>query len=304
MKRTLPSAPLSLCLSIPTMTPQLLIITGLSGSGMSSAMNVFEDLGYFCVDNLPVQLIPSFVQLFERKEFGVTRAALGLNIREGEFLNSFPQVYAQLRARGDLETTVLFLEASDSVLQRRFSETRRPHPLGEGRVLESIGEERKRLEPIRALADVVIDTSDHNVHSLRAWLKNRFAPESAETQTDITVVSFGFKYGVPLDADLLFDVRFLPNPYFVPELREQTGNDQPVIEYLEKSEEAVETIRRFKEMLDYLMPLYQREGKSYVTVAIGCTGGKHRSVAVANALNQHLNREGFRARVTHRDVKK
>jgi UPF0042 nucleotide-binding protein len=286
------------------MTPQLLIITGLSGSGMSSAMNVFEDLGYFCVDNLPVQLIPSFVQLFERKEFGVTRAALGLNIREGEFLNSFPQVYAQLRARGDLETTVLFLEASDSVLQRRFSETRRPHPLGEGRVLESIGEERKRLEPIRALADVVIDTSDHNVHSLRAWLKNRFAPESAETQTDITVVSFGFKYGVPLDADLLFDVRFLPNPYFVPELREQTGNDQPVIEYLEKSEEAVETIRRFKEMLDYLMPLYQREGKSYVTVAIGCTGGKHRSVAVANALNQHLNREGFRARVTHRDVKK
>jgi len=304
MKRTLPSAPLSLCLSIPTMTPQLLIITGLSGSGMSSAMNVFEDLGFFCVDNLPVQLIPSFVQLFERKEFGVTRAALGLNIREGEFLNSFPQVYAQLRARGDLETTVLFLEASDSVLQRRFSETRRPHPLGEGRVLESIGEERKRLEPIRALADVVIDTSDHNVHSLRAWLKTRFAPESAETQTDITVVSFGFKYGVPLDADLLFDVRFLPNPYFVPELREQTGNDQPVIEYLEKSEEAVETIRRFKEMLDYLMPLYQREGKSYVTVAIGCTGGKHRSVAVANALNQHLNREGFRARVTHRDVKK
>jgi UPF0042 nucleotide-binding protein len=286
------------------MTPQLIIITGLSGSGMSSAMNVFEDLGYFCVDNLPVQLIPSFVQLFERKEFGVTRAALGLNIREGEFLNGFPQVYAQLRARGDLETTVLFMEAGDSVLQRRYSETRRPHPLGEGRVLESIIEERKRLEPIRALADVVIDTSDHNVHSLRAWLKTRFAPESAETQTDITVVSFGFKYGVPLDADLLFDVRFLPNPYFVPELREQTGNDQPVIEYLEKSEEAVETIRRFKEMLDFLMPLYQREGKSYVTVAIGCTGGKHRSVAVANALNQHLNREGFRSRVTHRDVKK
>lgn len=286
------------------MTPQLVIITGLSGSGMSSAMNVFEDLGYFCVDNLPVQLIPSFVQLFERKEFGVTRAALGLNIREGEFLKGFPQVYAQLRARGDLETTVLFLEAGDSVLQRRYSETRRPHPLGEGRVLESIAEERKRLEPIRALADVVIDTSDHNVHSLRAWLKTRFAPDSAETQTDITIVSFGFKYGVPLDADLLLDVRFLPNPYFVPELRELTGNDQPVIEYLEKNAEAVETIRRFRDLLDYLMPLYQREGKSYVTVAIGCTGGKHRSVAVANALNQHLNREGFRARVTHRDVKK
>ncbi len=271
---------------------------------MSSAMNVFEDLGYFCVDNLPVQLIPSFIQLFERKEFGVTRAALGLNIRDGEFVKDFPQVYAQLRARGDLETTVLFLEASDAALQRRYSETRRPHPLGDGRVLESITEERKRLEPIRAVADVVIDTSDHNVHSLRSWLKTRFAPESTEKQTDITILSFGFKYGVPLDADLLFDVRFLPNPFFVPELRELTGNDQPVIEYLEKIEEAVETTRRFNDMLDYLMPLYQREGKSYVTVAIGCTGGKHRSVAVANALNQHLNRNGFRSRVTHRDVKK
>jgi len=286
------------------MTPQLIIITGLSGSGMSSAMNVFEDLGYFCVDNLPVQLIPSFVQLFERKEFGVTRAALGLNIREGEFLKGFPQVYAQLRARTDLETTVLFMEASDAALQRRYSETRRPHPLGEGRVLESIVEERKKLAPIRALADVTVDTSDHNVHTLRAWLKNRFAPESAERQTEITVVSFGFKYGVPLDADLVFDVRFLPNPHFVPELKDLTGNDQPVIEYLEQSEEVRETTRRFNELLDYLIPLYQREGKSYVTVGIGCTGGKHRSVALANALNQHLNRKGFHARVTHRDVKK
>ena len=194
------------------MIPQLLIITGLSGSGMSSAMNVFEDLGYFCVDNLPVQLIPSFVHLFERKEFGVTRAALGVNIREGEFLSGFPQIYAQLRANGDLETTVLFMEASDAALQRRYSETRRPHPLGEGRVLESITEERKKLDSIRALADVVVDTSDHNVHTLRAWLKNRFAPESTEKQTEITVVSFGFKYGVPLDADLLFDVRLMPNP--------------------------------------------------------------------------------------------
>lgn len=287
------------------MTPQLIIITGLSGSGMSSAMNVFEDLGYFCVDNLPVQLIASFVHLFERKEFGVTRAALGLNIREGEFLQSFPQVYAQLRGRGDLETTVLFLEASDAALQRRYSETRRPHPLGEGgRVPEAISEEREKLQPIRALADVVIDTSDHTVHTLRAWLRNRFAPEDAAVQTEITVLSFGFKYGVPLDADLLLDVRFLPNPHFVPELKALTGNDQPVIEYLKKSPEAQETIHRFNELLDYLMPLYQREGKSYVTVAIGCTGGKHRSVAVANALCKHLNHTGLRTRVTHRDVKK
>jgi len=286
------------------MIPQLVIITGLSGAGMSSAMNVFEDLGYFCVDNLPSQLIPSFVHLFERKESGITRAALGVNIREGEFLRSFPQIYAQLHGRDDIETTILFMEASDAALQRRYSETRRPHPLGEGRVLEAVIAERRKLEPIRALADVVIDTSDHTVHTLRAWLKNRFAPENAEVKTEITIISFGFKYGVPLDADLLFDVRFLPNPHFVPELKNLTGNDQPVIEYLDKSEEARETIGRFCGLLDYLMPLYQREGKSYVTVAVGCTGGKHRSVAVANAIGKHLNRSEQHARVTHRDVKK
>jgi UPF0042 nucleotide-binding protein len=286
------------------MIPQLIIITGLSGAGMSSAMNVFEDLGYFCVDNLPSQLIPSFIHLFERKESGVMRAALGVNIREGEFLTSFPQIYTQLHGRDDIETTILFMEASDAALQRRYSETRRPHPLREGRIIEAIGAERKKLESIRALADVIIDTSDHTVHTLRAWLRNRFAPENAEAKTEITIISFGFKYGVPLDADLVFDVRFLPNPHFVPELKDMTGNDQPVIEYLNKSEEARETVRRFREMLDFLMPLYQREGKSYVTVAIGCTGGKHRSVAVANEIGKHLNRSEQRARVTHRDVKK
>ncbi len=267
-------------------------------------MNVLEDLGYFCVDNLPVQLIPSFVHLLERKETGIQRAALGVNIREGEFLKSFPQVYAQLRGRDDIETTVLFLEATDAALQRRYSETRRPHPLGEGRVLENVLEEREELQPIRALADVVIDTSEHTVHSLRKWLRGRFAPENAEAKTELTVLSFGFKYGVPLDADLVLDVRFLPNPHFVPELKEMTGNDQPVIDYLEKSDEVQETIQRFNDLLDYLVPLYQREGKSYVTVAVGCTGGKHRSVAVANALGKHLNRRGSHTRVMHRDVKK
>jgi UPF0042 nucleotide-binding protein len=286
------------------MVPQLIIITGLSGSGMSSAMNVFEDMGYFCVDNLPVQLINSFVHLFEMKESGITRAALSVNIREGEFFKTFPQVYAQLRERSDLETTVLFMEARDAVLHRRYSETRRPHPLGEGSVLEAIMEERKQLDPIRALADVVIDTSDHTVHTLRSWLKNRFAPEGAEAHTEISVVSFGFKFGVPLDVDLLFDVRFLPNPHFVPELKGYSGNDQQVVDYLNKSPEVDETIGRFNDLLDYLMPLYQREGKSYVTVGVGCTGGKHRSVAVANALGKHLNREGYHARVIHRDVKK
>jgi UPF0042 nucleotide-binding protein len=286
------------------MIPQLIIITGLSGAGMSSAMNVFEDLGYFCVDNLPSQLIPSFVHLFERKESSVMRAALGLNIREGGFLTSFPQIYTQLHGRDDVETTILFMEASDAVLQRRYSETRRPHPSGAGRIIEAIGAERRKLEPIRVLADIVIDTSDHTVHTLRGWLRNRFAPENAAGKTEITIVSFGFKYGVPLDADLVFDVRFLPNPHFVPELKDMSGNDQPVVEYLNESEEARETVRRFCELLDFLMPLYQREGKSYVTVAIGCTGGRHRSVAVANEIGKHLNRGEQRARVTHRDVKK
>lgn len=270
---------------------------------MSSAMNVFEDLGYFCVDNLPVQLIPSFVHLLERKESGIRHAALGVNIREGEFLNNFPQVYAQLRSRGDLETTVIFLEASEAALQRRYSETRRPHPLGDKTVGEAIAEERQHLASIRDLADIIIDTSDHNVHTLRAMIKKRFST-SGEGDLELTVMSFGYKHGVPLDADLMFDVRFLPNPHFVPELKELTGNDQPVIAYLEKSSEVKETITRFEDLLDYLVPLYQREGKSYVTIAVGCTGGKHRSVAIANELGKHLNRKGHHARVVHRDVKK
>jgi UPF0042 nucleotide-binding protein len=284
------------------MVPQLIIITGLSGSGMSSAMNVFEDLGYFCVDNLPVQLIPAFVHLCERKETGIKHAALVVDIREGEFLQSFPQVLTQLRGREDLETTVLFFEASVSSLQRRFSETRRPHPLGERSVLEAINEERDQLAPIRSLADVVIDTSDNTVHTLRDLLKRQFAPTSNEDEMQLTIVSFGYKYGIPLDADLLFDVRFLPNPYFVPELKELTGSDQPVIDYLKQSSEVKETIERFADLLTYLLPLYRREGKSYVTVGVGCTGGRHRSVTVADELALQLN--GYQARVSHRDMRR
>ena len=271
---------------------------------MSAAMNVYEDMGYFCVDNLPVQLIPSFINLFDRKESGITHAALGVNIREGEFLKRFPQVYAKLRARTDIETTVIFLEASDAALQRRYSETRRPHPIGERTVLEGIQEERNRLAPIRALADIVIDTSDHTVHTLRAFLKKRFAADKTEATTDITVMSFGYKHGVPIDADIMLDVRFLPNPFFVPELKEFTGNDQPVINFLESNQEVAATAAQFTALLDYLIPLYQREGKSYVTIAIGCTGGKHRSVYIANELDKHLNRQGHHAHVMHRDVKK
>jgi len=267
-------------------------------------MNVFEDLGYFCVDNLPVQLIPAFVHLCERKETGITHAALVVDIREGEFLQSFPQVLAQLRAREDVETTVLFFEASVSALQRRFSETRRPHPLGECSVLEAIKQERDQLAPIRSLADIVMDTSDNTVHTLRDLLKRQFAPTTDEDEMQLTIVSFGYKYGIPLDADLLFDVRFLPNPHFVPELKHLTGSDQPVIDYLKQSTEVKETIERFADLLKYLLPLYRREGKSYVTVGVGCTGGRHRSVTVANELALQLNGCGYQARVSHRDVRK
>lgn len=286
------------------MTPQLIIITGLSGSGMSTAMNVFEDMGYFCVDNLPVQLINSFVHLFDMKESGITRAALSVNIREGEFLKNFPQVYSQLRAREDLETTVVFMEAGDEVLQRRYSETRRPHPLGDEGVLDGILEERARLETLRELADIVINTSNLSVHSLKDTIRKRFSTENLEGAVRASIVSFGFKYGIPLDVDLLFDVRFLPNPYFVPELKELTGNDYPLVEYLETIPEYGETITRLNNLFDFLMPLYQREGKSYITIGIGCTGGKHRSVATANAIGKHLKRAGLQVRVLHRDVKK
>ncbi len=286
------------------MVSQLAIITGLSGSGMSSAMNIFEDLGYFCVDNLPIQLIPSFVHLCERKETGISHAALVVDIREGEFLDNFPQVLEELRTREQFETTVLFFEASDAALQRRFSETRRPHPFGEGTVLEAIEAEREELAPIRTVADMVIDTSDHTVHSLRDLLRTRFAHAAAEDEMQLTMVSFGYKYGVPLDADLLLDVRFLPNPHFVPELKPLTGNDQAVIDFLERNPEVGETTRRFADLLAYLLPLYRREGKSYVTVGVGCTGGKHRSVAVANALVARLHDDGYLARVTHRDIRK
>jgi RNase adapter protein RapZ len=289
---------------LTAMVSQLVIITGLSGSGMSSAMNVFEDLGYFCVDNLPIQLIPAFVHLCERKETGISHAALVVDIREGEFLANFPQTLEQIRGRQDLEITVLFFEASEAALQRRFSETRRPHPIGEGTVLEAIAAEREHFEPIRQMADMVIDTSDHTVHSLRELLKNRFGSTLAAAEMQLTVLSFGYKYGVPLEADLLFDVRFLPNPHFVPELKALTGNDQPVIEFLQKSGEVKETVHRFSDLLAFLLPLYRREGKSYVTVCIGCTGGRHRSVAVANAVASWLTGEGYAARVFHRDIKK
>lgn len=287
-------------------TPDIVIITGLSGSGMSSATNAFEDLGYFCVDNLPVTMLPTFARLVTAgsDEKGIERAALVIDIRERTFLGDFVEQLAALRAAG-LGVYVLFLEASDDVLQHRFSETRRPHPADNGQsLLQAIRAERMAMARVRAEADQIIDTSDHTVHTLRSHLLQRFSPDRKGGPMRVQVLSFGHKFGNPGDLELLFDVRHLPNPHFVPELKRLSGHDSRVVKFLRSQPEVKETLERFGDLLDYLLPLYKREGKSYVTVGIGCTGGRHRSVMVANALTRRLKSAGFDAHVVHRDLRK
>ena len=286
-------------------SPDIVIITGLSGSGMTSATNAFEDLGYFCVDNMPLTLLPTFARLVQARddERGrIERAALVISFREGKFLEDFAKRLRSLRARG-LTVFVLFFEASDQILARRFSETRRPHPAERGKGLnDAIRAERAAMKRVRALADEVIDTSDHTVHSLRKLLLDRFRPSNEASPLRVQVLSFGHKFGTPRDMELLFDVRHLPNPFFVPDLKALPGSDARVIKYLKSQPEVEETVDRFADLLDYLLPQYKREGKSYLTVGIGCTGGRHRSVMIANELTARLRRAGFDARATHRDI--
>jgi RNase adapter protein RapZ len=287
-------------------TPDIVIITGLSGSGMSSATNAFQDLGYFCVDNLPLTMLQTFARLVtsDEDEKSIRQAALVIDIREGSFLADFGKQLRAVRATG-LKVSVLFFEASDEILQLRFSETRRPHPAKGGLgLLAEIRAERKAMSSIRALADQIIDTSDHTVHSLRSFLLDRFSPDRKGAPMRVEFQSFGHKYGNPGDMELLFDVRHLPNPHFVPDLKPLSGHDSRVVRYLRAHEEVQETLRRFRELLSYLLPLYKREGKSYVTVGIGCTGGRHRSVMVANELARALRKEGFDSHAVHRDVRK
>jgi len=286
--------------------PDIIVITGLSGSGMSSATNAFEDLGYFCVDNLPITMLPTFARLVKAgtNEQGIERAALVIDIREGTFLADFGKQLAALRAAG-LVVYVLFLEASDDVLQPRFSETRRPHPADKGQgLLQAIRAERTAMARIRADADQIIDTSDQTVHTLRSHLVERFSPDRKGGPMRVQLLSFGHKFGNPGDLELLFDVRHLPNPHFISELKPLSGHDKRVVKYLRSQPEVEETLSRFSDLLDYLLPLYKREGKSYVSVGIGCTGGRHRSVFVANALGRRLRSAGFDAHVVHRDVRK
>ncbi len=273
---------------------------------MSSATNAFEDSGYFCVDNLPLTMLATFSRLLlpnKEEIVAIEKAALIINIRERHFLSEFPGELKKIKKK--IAPFVLFFEASDKVLQRRFSETRRPHPAdaGEG-LLAAIRDEREAMHDIRESADLIIDTSEHTVHTLRRLLIQKFGHTEEGSPLHIQVVSFGHKYGVPNQSDLLFDVRHLPNPYFEPGLRELPGTDKKVTGFLNKQLEVKETIRRFIDLLEYLLPLYKREGKAYLNIGVGCTGGRHRSVMVANSLSEALKNDNFEVSVVHRDVEK
>ena len=282
---------------------ELVIITGLSGSGKASALKTFEDLGYYSVDNLPLDLLPAFADLV-RQSTEIVRAALVVDVREGQRLDQFPVLLKKLRKV--LPTQVFFLEASDAVLLRRFSETRRPHPLGRSEtVVKAIDAERRLLDPIRNVADETVDTSQHNVHELRAFILSRFERGSSETSAKnlmVSFVSFGYKNGVPLEADLVFDVRFLPNPHFVPEFRKKTGLDPKVAAYVRGFPQTKEFLNRVTKLMLYLLPHYVKEGKSYLTVAFGCTGGQHRSVMMAEELGKRLRKAGYQVKALHRDI--
>ncbi len=282
--------------------PELVIITGMSGSGKASVLKAFEDLGYYCVDNLPVELIPRFAEM-ALQSAEIRRTALVVDVREGSKLEQLPGILKAVRRM--IPTKVAFLEASDAVLLRRFSETRRPHPLGtDAPVNASLKTERRHLGSIRALADIVIDTSKFNVHELRAHIIERFREKATEKSILVSCVSFGYRHGVPEDADLVFDVRFLPNPHFVPEFRPLSGRHPRVAKYIRSFPQTQEFILRISDLLIYLLPHYIREGKSYLTIAFGCTGGQHRSVMIAEEVGKRLRKAGYRVKAVHRDMPK
>ena len=282
---------------------RFMVVTGLSGSGKTHAIHALEDLGYFCVDNLPTQLIPTFAELCTRGEAHLERVAIVADVRERGFLSQFPPVFRKLRGLHGVEAKLIFLEATRSALVRRFSETRRPHPLAPDRsVAEGIDEERKKMLAIRGMADVIVDTSNLTVHELRDVFGRMTRDESARADMVVNLLSFGFKHGAPTEADLVFDVRCLPNPHFVDRLRHLTGRDPKVVRFMRKHPVTQDFIDRLTDFLKFALPHYVSEGKSYLTVAIGCTGGQHRSVMIAEALKRSLEHTpGVRLRVKHRD---
>lgn len=281
----------------------LVIITGMSGSGKGSVLRALEDLGYYSVDNLPVDLIPKFADLV-RDSSSARHAALVVDVREGTGLKKFPAIYK--RIRGSVNTRLIFLEADDDAIVHRFSETRRPHPLADGDLAigQSIVAERKLLAPIRALADLTINTSKFNVHDLRDFIRQKFQGEGEQSRILIYVTSFGFRHGVPPDCDLVFDVRFLPNPNYIPKFKHLTGRNPAVARYIRSFPQTGEFIGKITELLTWLLPHYIREGKSYLTIGFGCTGGHHRSVMIAESVRKNLTTAGYQTKVTHRDLAK
>ena len=281
---------------------QVVIVTGLSGSGKSSGIRVLEDVGFYCIDNLPSVLLPQFLELCEGLGEGIRRIGLGIDLRERAFFAETLEVIEQIRDEG-YDVEVLFFDADDEVLVRRFSETRRPHPqAGDGAPIDGVRLERERLAGIRAAANRILDTSSLTVHQLRGALLERYREATASDQIRIFLRSFGFKYAMPRDAEMVFDVRFLPNPFFVGELRAQSGLDPDVRDYVLERDETREWLRRAEDLLRFQLPLIQREGKSYFTLAVGCTGGRHRSVAIVAELSRRLTESGIRAQVRHRDI--
>jgi UPF0042 nucleotide-binding protein len=283
---------------------RFVVLTGLSGSGKSQAIRALEDLGYFCVDNLPVALLPMLAELTMRAGSEISKAAVVVDVREGRMLDEFPGMYQKLKGMRNLNPVLIFLEAAEASLVRRFSETRRPHPLAPDRsAVEGIREELKAMRPIRKMADHIVDTSGMTVHDLRHTFTGVASGRAPGSQLVVTILSFGFKHGIPVDSDLLFDVRFLPNPHFVPGLRPFTGRDAKVVRYLDRAKPTQEFLAHTLNLLRFLIPQYAQEGKSYLTIGIGCTGGRHRSVAISEALRKGLAKlSGVQVRVKHRDI--
>jgi UPF0042 nucleotide-binding protein len=282
----------------------IVIITGMSGSGKSVAIRALEDSHFFCIDNLPAVLIPKFIELCHGNRGDIARVALGVDLRGGHFLQDWPEILNEMRAAGH-DVQILFFDASDEVLLRRFNETRRPHPLsGADSIQEGISRERKALEGMRGLADAVIDTSALNVHELKREMEQRFGLRSGSLGMNVFLTSFGYKYGTPHDADIMLDVRFLPNPFFVDELRNKTGLEPEVAGYVLKRDETKAFFARLDSLLDFTLPLYEREGKRSLTIALGCTGGKHRSVVLVEELRKRMDGNRFRLQIKHRDIDK
>ena len=281
---------------------RFVIVTGLSGAGKTQATRSLEDLGYFCVDNLPPTLISKFAEACMQSGGNIEKVALVIDIRGGVFFDDFFDTLNYLK-RNEFKYEILFLDASDEVLIKRFKETRRSHPLSpDGRVLTGITQEREKLKEIKNIADIIIDTSKYEIRHLREKINEIYGDKNPERQLSITVLSFGFKYGIPVDSDLVFDVRFIPNPFYIPELKAYSGNDAPVRDYVLKQSETVTFIDKLIDMLKYLIPNYRKEGKRQLIISIGCTGGRHRSVAIANEIHRRLNEENYNAKIEHRDV--